>query len=153
MIFLLCELIFPSIYILLSMISAILKRPRTPPSNNAAMDYQTADSEHVLKRSRPFGISDEVQFQSICLSVYHWFASGYDVYLMWSFAYLILNLVFTELKRLIVVTINKLKIIFSLWYLGSLISRLTCKINWFYHCRDVSFFHNVCVVFLRKATA
>lgn len=39
--------------------AAILKRPRTPPSNNAALDYQTADSEHVLKRSRPFGISDE----------------------------------------------------------------------------------------------
>ncbi|KAM7268625.1 hypothetical protein ACFE04_010791 [Oxalis oulophora] len=39
---------------------AILKRPRTPPTNNHAMDYQTADSEHVLKRSRPFGPSDEV---------------------------------------------------------------------------------------------
>ncbi|XP_062078108.1 topless-related protein 4-like isoform X2 [Humulus lupulus] len=38
--------------------AAILKRPRTP-TNNPAMDYQTADSEHVLKRSRPFGISDE----------------------------------------------------------------------------------------------
>lgn len=46
-------------------IAAILKRPRTPP-NNPAMDYQTADSEHVLKRSRPFGISaDEVHFESI----------------------------------------------------------------------------------------
>lgn len=40
--------------------AAILKRPRTPPTNNPAMDYQTADSEHVLKRPRPFGISDEV---------------------------------------------------------------------------------------------
>ncbi|CAK9145377.1 unnamed protein product [Ilex paraguariensis] len=40
--------------------AAILKRPRTPPANNPAVDYQTADSEHVLKRSRPFGISDEV---------------------------------------------------------------------------------------------
>ncbi|GAB4828259.1 Topless- protein 4 [Ancistrocladus abbreviatus] len=40
--------------------AALLKRPRTPPSNSAAMDYQTADSEHVLKRARPFGISDEV---------------------------------------------------------------------------------------------
>ncbi|KAJ7978950.1 Topless-related protein [Quillaja saponaria] len=39
--------------------SAILKRPRTP-TNNPAMDYQTADSDHVLKRTRPFGISDEV---------------------------------------------------------------------------------------------
>ncbi|XP_052181258.1 topless-related protein 4-like isoform X3 [Diospyros lotus] len=37
--------------------AAILKRPRTPPT---AVDYQTADSEHVLKRSRPFGMSDEV---------------------------------------------------------------------------------------------
>ncbi|CAL0307112.1 unnamed protein product [Lupinus luteus] len=36
----------------------ILKRPRTP-TNNSAMDYQTADSDHVLKRTRPFGISDE----------------------------------------------------------------------------------------------
>lgn len=42
------------------MVAAIIKRPRTPPTNNAAMDYQTADSEHVLKRSRPFGLSDEV---------------------------------------------------------------------------------------------
>lgn len=40
------------------MVAAILKRPRTP-TNNPAMDYQTADSEHVLKRTRPFGISDE----------------------------------------------------------------------------------------------
>ncbi|XP_050387989.1 topless-related protein 4-like [Argentina anserina] len=38
---------------------AHLKRPRTPPTNNPAMDYQTADSEHVLKRSRPFGVTDE----------------------------------------------------------------------------------------------
>ncbi|KAI3973941.1 hypothetical protein MKX01_030517 [Papaver californicum] len=36
----------------------ILKRPRTP-TNNPAMDYQTADSEHVLKRTRPLGMSDE----------------------------------------------------------------------------------------------
>ncbi|KAJ9163078.1 hypothetical protein P3X46_022790 [Hevea brasiliensis] len=39
--------------------AAILKRPRTP-TNNPSIDYQTADSEHVLKRTRPFGISDEV---------------------------------------------------------------------------------------------
>uniref|UniRef100_A0A6M2EHW5 CTLH domain-containing protein n=1 Tax=Populus davidiana TaxID=266767 RepID=A0A6M2EHW5_9ROSI len=39
---------------------ALLKRPRSPPTNNPAIDYQTADSEHVLKRSRPFGLSDEV---------------------------------------------------------------------------------------------
>ena len=40
--------------------AAILKRPRTPPTNNPTMDYQTADSDHVMKRTRPFGISDEV---------------------------------------------------------------------------------------------
>ncbi|WJX90333.1 Topless-related protein 4 [Trifolium repens] len=40
--------------------AALSKRPRTPPNNNPAMDYQTADSDHVLKRTRPFGISDEV---------------------------------------------------------------------------------------------
>ncbi|KAI3689636.1 hypothetical protein L2E82_47600 [Cichorium intybus] len=39
---------------------ALLKRPRTPPTNNLAVDYQTADSEHVLKRTSTFGISDEV---------------------------------------------------------------------------------------------
>ncbi|XVE71480.1 hypothetical protein DITRI_Ditri10aG0153700 [Diplodiscus trichospermus] len=40
--------------------AAILKRPRTPPTNNPALDYQSADSEHVLKRSRPFGMPEEV---------------------------------------------------------------------------------------------
>uniref|UniRef100_A0A5B7B7A1 Putative topless-related protein 4 isoform X2 n=1 Tax=Davidia involucrata TaxID=16924 RepID=A0A5B7B7A1_DAVIN len=40
--------------------ASMLKRPRTPPTNNPAMDYQTADSEHALKRTRPFGISEEV---------------------------------------------------------------------------------------------
>lgn len=39
---------------------AIVKRPRTPPGNNAALDYQTADSEHVLKRPRPFGAPEEL---------------------------------------------------------------------------------------------
>lgn len=39
---------------------SMLKRPRTPPTNSLAMDYQTADSESVLKRPRPFGISDGV---------------------------------------------------------------------------------------------
>ncbi|KAL8457091.1 hypothetical protein ACS0TY_035069 [Phlomoides rotata] len=40
-------------------IVSMLKRPRTPPTNNPALDYQTADSEHVLKRSRPSGIPEE----------------------------------------------------------------------------------------------
>lgn len=41
-------------------LAPLLKRPRTPPTGNPSMDYQTADSDHVLKRTRPFGISDEV---------------------------------------------------------------------------------------------
>lgn len=42
------------------MIASMLKHPRTPPPNNVALDYQTADSEQVLKRPRPFGMSEEV---------------------------------------------------------------------------------------------
>ncbi|XP_038696642.1 topless-related protein 4-like isoform X2 [Tripterygium wilfordii] len=42
--------------------AALLKRPRTP-TNNLAMDYQMADSEHMLKRSRPYGIPDEFDYQ------------------------------------------------------------------------------------------
>ncbi|KAM1243918.1 hypothetical protein COP2_036385 [Malus domestica] len=38
---------------------AAIKCPRTTPTSNPTMDYQTADSEHVLKRSRPFEITDE----------------------------------------------------------------------------------------------
>ncbi|KAL8209389.1 hypothetical protein R6Q57_006121 [Mikania cordata] len=40
--------------------AALLKRPRTPPTTNPAVDYQTADSEHALKRTQTFGIPDEV---------------------------------------------------------------------------------------------
>ncbi|XP_078443157.1 protein TPR3-like isoform X2 [Wolffia australiana] len=39
---------------------AIMKLPRTPPTGNAAIDYPSADSEHVAKRPRPIGISEEV---------------------------------------------------------------------------------------------
>ncbi|KAI7729674.1 hypothetical protein M8C21_004456, partial [Ambrosia artemisiifolia] len=48
--------------------AALLKRPRTPPGpppNNPALDYQTADSEHALKRTRTFGISDEVNHMPV----------------------------------------------------------------------------------------
>lgn len=63
------------------MLAAMLKRPRTP-SGNPATEYQSADSEHVLKRSRPIGISDEV----ICSD----FALIYTlkVYISWSFSFL-----------------------------------------------------------------
>ncbi|KAL3840982.1 hypothetical protein ACJIZ3_025573 [Penstemon smallii] len=39
--------------------ASMLKRPRTPPTNNQALDYQTADSEHFLKRSRAYGMPEE----------------------------------------------------------------------------------------------
>ncbi|KAI3811192.1 hypothetical protein L1987_20910 [Smallanthus sonchifolius] len=44
---------------------AIMKRPRTPPPNSSAVDYQTADSEHVLKRTRAAGTSDEVNHMPV----------------------------------------------------------------------------------------
>ncbi|CAN6450976.1 unnamed protein product [Victoria cruziana] len=40
--------------------AALLKHPRTPPTNNPSVDYPSADSEHVLKRARTMGLSDEV---------------------------------------------------------------------------------------------
>ncbi|KAL9272468.1 Topless-related protein [Drosera capensis] len=40
--------------------AALINRPRTPPNNSASMDYQTADSDHSLKSTRPFGVSDEL---------------------------------------------------------------------------------------------
>ncbi|KAL9224439.1 hypothetical protein vseg_000469 [Gypsophila vaccaria] len=40
--------------------TVMVKRPRTPPTNGTAIDYQSGDSDHVLKRPRPFGPSDEV---------------------------------------------------------------------------------------------
>ncbi|KAJ7552606.1 hypothetical protein O6H91_06G061400 [Diphasiastrum complanatum] len=33
--------------------ATLLKRPRTPPNSMATVDYQSADSEHLLKRARP----------------------------------------------------------------------------------------------------
>ena len=46
--------------------AALLKRPRTPPSNTPTVDYQSADSEHLMKRARP-GVQpvDEVKTVSI----------------------------------------------------------------------------------------
>lgn len=35
--------------------AALLKRPRTPPTNAPTVDYQSGDSEHLMKRSRPGG--------------------------------------------------------------------------------------------------
>jgi hypothetical protein len=45
---------------------AALKHPRTPPTN-PSVDYPSGDSDHVSKRTRPMGISDEViLFGSYC---------------------------------------------------------------------------------------
>ncbi|MFS7940504.1 putative transcription factor WD40-like family [Helianthus anomalus] len=40
-------------------IPAALKHPRTPPTN-PSLDFPSADSEHVSKRTRPMGLTDEV---------------------------------------------------------------------------------------------
>ncbi|KAJ6846109.1 protein TPR3-like isoform X2 [Iris pallida] len=48
--------------------TALLKHPRTPPSNSA-LDYPSADPEHVSKRMRPMVISDEVNPHVNALSV------------------------------------------------------------------------------------
>lgn len=54
---------------------AALKHPRTPPTN-PSVDYPSGDSEHVAKRGRPMGISDEVVWFGLSLhsamQLYHW---------------------------------------------------------------------------------
>ncbi|CAN1761622.1 Protein TOPLESS [Linum perenne] len=40
-------------------LAAALKHPRTPPTN-PSVDYPSGDSDHVAKRTRPMGITDEV---------------------------------------------------------------------------------------------
>lgn len=44
--------------------ASIVKRPRTA-TDNPSVDYQAADSDLVLKRSRPFGIGDEVNNMAV----------------------------------------------------------------------------------------
>ncbi|KAF6158051.1 hypothetical protein GIB67_014845 [Kingdonia uniflora] len=39
--------------------AAMLKHPRAPPTNHS-VDYPSGDSDHVSKRTRPLGISDEI---------------------------------------------------------------------------------------------
>lgn len=39
--------------------TAALKHPRTPQTN-PSLDYPSVDSDHVAKRTRPLGLSDEV---------------------------------------------------------------------------------------------
>uniref|UniRef100_A0A453IHB3 CTLH domain-containing protein n=2 Tax=Aegilops tauschii subsp. strangulata TaxID=200361 RepID=A0A453IHB3_AEGTS len=40
--------------------AAMLKHPRTPSAANPSMDYPSGDSDHVSKRPRPVGLSEEV---------------------------------------------------------------------------------------------
>ncbi|GJN08436.1 hypothetical protein PR202_ga26352 [Eleusine coracana subsp. coracana] len=40
--------------------AALLKHPRTPTTANPGMDYPSGDSDHVSKRTRPVGMSEEV---------------------------------------------------------------------------------------------
>jgi hypothetical protein len=46
-------------------ISAALKHPRTP--TNPSLDYPSAETDHISKRTRPMGITDEVILFHICL--------------------------------------------------------------------------------------
>ncbi|ONK76701.1 uncharacterized protein A4U43_C03F31220 [Asparagus officinalis] len=39
--------------------AALLKHPRTPPTANPVIEYPSVDSDHISKRTRPIGISDE----------------------------------------------------------------------------------------------
>ncbi|KAL4338299.1 hypothetical protein AHAS_Ahas12G0196300 [Arachis hypogaea] len=48
-------------------IPAALKDPRTPPTN-PSVDYPSGDSNHVSKRTRPMGMSDEVNLPVNVLS-------------------------------------------------------------------------------------
>lgn len=54
------DMSFYSLFMFVALnVASILKHPRTPTHNPAA-DYPSADSDHVSKRTRPIGISDEV---------------------------------------------------------------------------------------------
>ncbi|MED6123342.1 RNA polymerase II associated Paf1 complex subunit Tpr1 [Stylosanthes scabra] len=48
-------------------IPAALKHPRTPPTN-PSVDYPSGDSDHVAKRTRPMGLSEEVNLPVNVLS-------------------------------------------------------------------------------------
>ncbi|ONL96162.1 topless-related2 [Zea mays] len=40
--------------------AVLLKHPRTPTTGNPGMDYPSGDSDHISKRTRPVGMSEEV---------------------------------------------------------------------------------------------
>ena len=50
-------------------IAAILKHPRAPTTTNPAIEYPSVDSDHISKRTRPIGISDEVCWTAFGLSL------------------------------------------------------------------------------------
>lgn len=47
-----------------------MKHPRTPPTN-PSVDYPSADSDHVSKRTRPIGMSDEVILHITYANIMH----------------------------------------------------------------------------------
>jgi hypothetical protein len=49
--------------------AALLKRPRTPPGSAPTVDYQTADSEHLMKRTRAGVQPDEVKTVSTTIAL------------------------------------------------------------------------------------
>ena len=108
-----CKLLLPSSLNLI-VIASMLKHPRTPPTSNLALDYQTADSEHMLKRSRPFGISDEVldtQFELLLFTV-----EGFDFLEM---------LYYMQLKTILSYSENAWY--FGFWELGVLFNKSGSK--------------------------
>jgi hypothetical protein len=53
--------------------AALLKRPRTPPGSIPTVDYQTADSEHLMKRARAGVQPDEVKTVSAIIGLMVYF--------------------------------------------------------------------------------
>ncbi|CAD6202940.1 unnamed protein product [Miscanthus lutarioriparius] len=49
--------------------AALLKHPRTPTTANPGMDYPSGDSDHISKRTRPVGMSEEVNLPMNMLPV------------------------------------------------------------------------------------
>ena len=53
------------------LVASMLKHPRTPSTANPSMDYPSGDSDHMSKRPRPVGLSEEVLAISLFSKTYH----------------------------------------------------------------------------------
>ncbi|XP_076946426.1 topless-related protein 4-like [Bidens hawaiensis] len=62
-------LVLPNILANQAFVLSLPKRARTPPASGPAVEYQTGDPEHVLKRTKASGPSDEVCISLILLQV------------------------------------------------------------------------------------